>query len=299
MGSSVTLFDMDLFISLALAFVPAQALSPAPSFDYDRNRPLGVQDAAAADRTGVTIRQITYATVDGKRSGATLVVPPAAIAGPHPAVLFVHWYGPPSSSSNRTQFLPDAIELARGGAVSLLIDTPWSEETWFPKRDGDLDYDFSVAEVKALRRALDVLLDRPGVDRGRVACVGHDFGAMYGALAAAADTRITHFVYIAGTRSFNDWFLFTPKREGAARDAFIARLAPLDPIRHLPKIAPRPILMQFGTKDRFVSNDAASAQADAVTGPKTVKTYEAEHELTAAAMGDRIEWLNTQLKLGR
>ena len=60
-----------------------------------------------------------------------------------------------------------------------------------------------------------------------------------------------------------------------------------------------PILMQFGTKDRFVSNDAASAQADAVTGPKTVKTYEAEHELTAAAMRDRIEWLNTQLKLGR
>jgi len=36
-----------------------------------------------------------------------------------------------------------------------------------------------------------------------------------------------------------------------------------------------------------------------VTGPKTVKTYEAEHELTAAAMRDRIEWLNTQLKLGR
>ncbi len=102
---------------------------------------------------------------------------------------------------------------------------------------------------------------------------------------------------MAGTSSFSDWFLFAPKREGAARDAFVARLAPLDPIRHLPKISPRPILFQFGTKDHFVSPQAAAAQADAVPGPKTVKTYDAEHELTAAATRDRIEWLKTQLKL--
>jgi fermentation-respiration switch protein FrsA (DUF1100 family) len=288
---------MPRLFALALLVASAQTPASPPSFAYDRSRPLDVRPASTADRGAAGVQQITYAQLDGTRNAATLVTPPASVPGPHPAVLFVHWYGPPAPSSNRTQFLPDAIELAAAGTISLLIDTPWSAEKWFPSRDGDRDYDFSVQQVKDLRRALDVLLQQPGIDRTRVAYVGHDFGAMYGALASAADNRVTHVVYIAGTRSFSDWFLFTPKREGAARDAFIAQLAPLDPIRHLPKISPRPILMQFGTKDRFVSAEAAAAQADAVPGPKTVKMYEADHELTAAAARDRIEWLKKQLRL--
>jgi hypothetical protein len=36
---------------------------------------------------------------------------------------------------------------------------------------------------------------------------------------------------------------------------------------------------------------------DAVTGPKTIKTYEFEHELTFQARRDRIEWLKVQFKL--
>jgi fermentation-respiration switch protein FrsA (DUF1100 family) len=264
----------------------------APSFAYDTARPLDVRPAA--DGAGATVRELTYATLDGGRNAATLVTP-ASARGPHPAVLFVHWYEPPKPTSNRTEFIEDAIELASSGVVSLLIDTPWSREDWFPTRDNARDYEFSVAQVKELRRAVDVLLAQPGVDRTRVAFVGHDFGAMYGTLAVAADQRVTHFVYMAGTRSFSDWFLFAPERKGADRDAFIARLAPLDPIAYLPKISPRPILMQFGGKDRFVSKEAATAQADAVSGPKTVKIYEgAEHELTAEARQDRLTWLRQQ-----
>lgn len=264
----------------------------APSFAYDTARPLDVRPAG--DGAGATVRELTYATLDGGRNAATLVTPASARA-PHPAVLFVHWYEPPKPTSNRTEFIEEAIELASSGVVSLLIDTPWSREDWFPTRDSARDYEFSVGQVKELRRAIDVLLAQPGIDRTRVGYVGHDFGAMYGALAVAADPRVTHFVYIAGTRSFSDWFLFAPERKGADRDAFIARLAPLDPIAYLPKISPRPILMQFGGKDRFVSNEAAAAQADAVSGPKTVKIYkEAEHELTAEARQDRLAWLRQQ-----
>jgi hypothetical protein len=209
----------------------------------------------------VTVRDITYKQLDGTDNAATLVMPASGPRAPRPAILFVHWYEPPKPSSNRAEFLPDALELARDGVVSLLIDTPWSREDWFATRNnggasgteragaargsaaslserpegtgaqrrrrapGD-DYDFSVRYVKELRRALDVLLQQPDIDRTRVAYVGHDFGAMYGALAVAADPRITHFVYMAGTKSFSDWFLLTPKREGADRDAFIAKLAP-------------------------------------------------------------------------
>lgn len=252
-----------------------------------------------------TIQQLTYGQLDGTRNAATLVTPalseaPGRVEGPRPAILFLHWYGPPDPSSNRTQYLPEAIELAGSGVVSLLVDTPWSKEAWFGKRDSARDYEFTVQMTKDVKRALDVLLAQPNLDRTRIAVVGHDFGAMWGALAVADDPRVTHFAYAAGTRSFSDWYLYTPKREGAERDAFVAKLAPLDPIAHLPKIAPRPILLQFGTRDEHVKNEAATAQAEAARDPKTVKIYQnAGHELTYQARVDRLAWLREQFKLPR
>jgi cephalosporin-C deacetylase-like acetyl esterase len=255
--------------------------------------------AVQVEQTSVTVRQLSYAQEDGSRNAATLVTPAASAATRRPGILYLHWYEPPRPTSNRTEFLADAIEMAQSGAVSLLIDTPWSRESWFAKRDAAHDYEFTVAMTRNVRRALDVLLAQPGIDRARVALVGHDFGAMWGALAAADDPRVTHLVYMAGTRSFSDWYLFTPKKEGADKDAFIARMAPLDPIAALAKISPRPVLLQFGTEDKFVKNDAAQAMAAAVTGPKELQTYDFEHELTYQARVDRIAWLRQQLKLGR
>jgi cephalosporin-C deacetylase-like acetyl esterase len=255
---------------------------------------IGVQVQPA----GVTVRQLTYALADGTRNAATLVTP-AAARGVRPAILFLHWYEPPRPTSNRTEFLAEAVELAQSGVVSLLVDTPWSAESWFAKRDASRDYEFTASFTKEVRRAIDVLLAQPDIDRARVALVGHDFGAMWGALAAAEDPRVTHLVYMAGTRSFSDWYLFTPKKEGAEKEAFVARMAPLDPIAALGRVSPRPVLLQFGTKDQFVKNEAAQAMADAVTGPKTFKTYEFEHELTWQARVDRIAWLRDQFKLPR
>jgi dipeptidyl aminopeptidase/acylaminoacyl peptidase len=279
-----------MILPAVLACVLMQA---SPSFDYDRTKPLEVKDAA-----GASVRQITYAQLDGTPNAATLVEPATPLVAPRPAILFLHWYGPPNPTSNRTQFLPEAVELAEAGVVSLLVDTPWTRERWFGTRDSAKDYEFSVQMAKDVRRALDVLLAQPGLDKTRIAVVGHDFGAMWGALAVASDPRATHFVYAAGTRSFTDWYLYTPKREGADRDAFIAKLAPLDPINFLPKIAPRPVLLQFGTKDPHVTNEAAAAQVEATKAPKTGKTYEgAEHELTFQARLDRIAWIREQFKI--
>jgi dipeptidyl aminopeptidase/acylaminoacyl peptidase len=262
---------------------------------------VGLLMQAATLQPPISVQQLTYAQLDGSRNAATLVKPfDSGLAQGKPGILFLHWYGPPNPTSNRTQFLPEAVELASAGVVSLLVDTPWTPEQWFGKRDSAKDYEFTVQMAKDVRRALDVLLEQPGIDKTRIAVVGHDFGAMWGALAVAADPRVTQFVYAAGTSSFTDWYLYTPKREGADRDAFIAKLAPLDPIAYLPKIAPRPVLLQFGTKDPHVKNEAAKAQADATKDPKTVKIYEnAEHELTFQARQDRLAWIREQFKLSK
>jgi predicted esterase len=173
----------------------------------------------------------------------------------------------------------------------------WSEPQWFAKRDPELDYENSVRQVKELRRALDVLLAQPGVDPERIAYVGHDFGAMYGAVLSAIDRRPRAWALQAGTTSFSSWFLLGRKLDEAERERVVRRLAPLDPVRYIGEAAPSAVLTQFGTRDRFVPAQQARQFAAAIREPKRVLWYEAGHELCDQAAEDRIAWLRTQLRL--
>ena len=193
---------------------PAAPAAPKPSadagalFEYDAARPLDLQEVGVSTRDGVEVRDVTYASPAGGRTAAYVVAPEGAGTS-RPGVLFVHWFAPQEKDSNRTQFLEQASDLARRGAVSLLVETMWSDAGWYRARNPAQDYDHSVGQVRALRRALDVLLSRPGVDPKRVALVGHDFGAMYGAVAAGVDPRVNAGLALqAGTTSFSDWLLY-------------------------------------------------------------------------------------------
>jgi cephalosporin-C deacetylase-like acetyl esterase len=284
-----------LLLPLLLATSTMQAADDI-SFEDSQKRPLDIRETSTREQDGVALRDITYTLTDGSRNAATVVEPKEPATAARPAILFVHWYGPPRPTSNRTQFIPDAVELAKGGAISLLIDTPWSRPEYFKERKREGDYARSVEQVKDLRRALDVLFTLPEVDPKRVAYVGHDFGAMYGVLAAAVDPRVRFFVFMAGTRSFSDWFLYGPKPPEPEQQKFIAEMAPLDPIRYLPKLK-TPILLQFADNDEHVSTERAEALAAAAPEPKTVRTYHSDHELNEEAARERLAWLKEQLRL--
>jgi dienelactone hydrolase len=282
---------MDRIVIPAL-FV-ASLLLQQPSFDYNRALPPDIKETARRQQDGADLRDITYATLDGRRNSAT-IVDTAKVSGGRGAVLFVHWYGPPRPTSNRTQFIPDAVALAKAGVVSLLIDTPWSLPEYFKLRKREEDYARSVQQVKDLRRALDVLLSLPNIDPARVAVVGHDFGAMYGALAVAGDRRVTAFVFMAGAPSFSDWFLYGPPLLPEARQRFIDELAPLDPVRYLPKIQ-APVLLQFANQDEHVAKARADLVIASAREPKTARFYDAGHELSAEATRDRLVWVGERL----
>jgi cephalosporin-C deacetylase-like acetyl esterase len=283
-----------LMVAVGGAGLAAQ--DPASMFAYDQRRPANIVRGAVETREAAVVTDLTYETLTGARRAAYLVTPLQAATGSRPAVLFVHWYEPPNPTSSRKEFLPDAIDLARDGVISLLVDTMWSDPDWFQNRDPENDLGHSIEQVKELRRALDILIARPGVDRSRVFYVGHDFGAMYGALVAGVDAaRLTGFVFMAGTRSFSDRFLLWPKRDDARKAEVVARLAPLDPTRHLARIGTLPVLFQFATRDRFVTKAAAEALAAGVSGPKDVRAYDAEHALNADATRDRLAWLRARL----
>jgi len=215
--------------------------------------------------------------------------------GPFPAILYVHWYEPKAQNSNRSQFEQEAIEMARSGAVCLTIETLWSDPDFFWKRTQADDAKNSIEEVINLRRFMDILLSQPTVDAKRFAYVGHDFGGMYGVLAGSMDQRPTHYIIMAAAPRFSDWYLYFPKLEGSARDAFIQQMSKIDPIAHIAELSSAPILFQFGDEDLHVPSERAREFFEAAKEPKEMKVYEAEHGLNELSAEDRKEWLRTNL----
>jgi dienelactone hydrolase len=213
------------------------------------------------------------------------------------AILYVHWYEPESSDSNRSQFVEEAKELAHGGAVCLLIETLWSDPDFFIKRTQTDDMQNSMEEVVNIRRAMDLLLSQPNVDPNRFAYVGHDFGGMYGVLAGSVDQRPKQYVIMAATPRFPDWYLYLPKLEGEARATFIQQMAEIDPIMHVPNLVPADIFFQFGTDDLHVPQERANEFSAAACEPKEMKWYGSGHGLNEAATSDRKAWLKEKLEL--
>jgi dienelactone hydrolase len=264
-------------------------------YDYNQSAPVDIKVVKTEIRDGIEVRDITFANASGGRTAAYLVIPKGK--GPHPMALMAHWYAPEEQDSNRTQYLGQAIDLAKQGVVSLLPETMWSEPKWFPTRKRADDYDASVRSVKELRRGLDVLFSQPNVDKKRVAFVGHDFGAMYGAILITADRRPTIYALQAFTNEMSHWYLYGPKMAEPDRSQFIAKLKPLDAVEHLGKASPLPVLLQFGTTDVHVSKARAEAIIAATREPKKVIWYEAGHGLNEQAINDRQTWLREQLRL--
>jgi dienelactone hydrolase len=214
------------------------------------------------------------------------------------AILYVHWYEPESINSHRTQFEEEAKEMARAGAVCLSIETLWSDRDFFLKRTQEDDMQNSMEEVANIRRVMDLLLSRPGVDPQRFAYVGHDFGGMYGVLAGSLDQRPTQYVVMASTPRFPDWYLYLPRLEGEARESFIRQMSEIDPIAHIPNLSPAHVFFQFAIDDFHVPKERAEEFFAAAKEPREMKWYEAGHGLNEEATKDRKAWLKQKLGLG-
>lgn len=291
---------MRLAASFTLLWIAAAPLSAqlAPAEFASQKPPVQIRQLSVKNQAGARVKDIQFTGIDGKPISAYLVEPtePCSPRNRCAGALFAHWYEPKATNSDRSEFLPEAYDLARHGAISLLVQCMWSDQDWFAKRNPDDDYRASIEQVKNLRRALDVLLRQPGIDPARVAYVGHDFGMMYGAILAGIDHRIRGSVLMAGTSCLSDWFLLGRKLPPEQEQAVKVKLSPLCPILYLPH-AMGPILLQFGNKDEYVPLKNARALADAAPEPKRVRFYDAGHSLDGSARVDRLQWLALRLRL--
>src|SRR5262249_42318928 len=162
----------------ARAATAAAPAAQADLFRYDAGADLKIEEAGLEKRAGVSVHDLRFTPIPGREAVKAYLVAPEG-KGPFAGVLWVHWLGGPATT-NRTQFLSEAASLAPKGVVSLLVDAMWSAPKWYEGRVPDEDYDNSIRQVIALRRAMDLLASRPEVDKARLGFVGHDYGGMYG-----------------------------------------------------------------------------------------------------------------------
>jgi len=195
----------------------------------------------------------------------------------------------------RTAHSSDALDLAKHGVVSMLVDMPWSQKDWFNTRTTNDDYAGTVAQVIALRRALDCLGAIPGVDKSRIAYVGHDFGAMVGVLLLAVDNRPSYAVLMAPTLSFWEWYLLG--KQPADPAAYVAQMSVFDLPGWLAKGRQKATLLQVGQLDEYVSQATGIAIRNAIPARgRTLRAYKLDHALEdETTHEDRLTWLVTQL----
>jgi dienelactone hydrolase len=267
----------------------------AALFAYDAHAGLDVREVGAEKREGATVRDVTFVAVHGRPPvKAYLVVPDGP--GPFAGVLWVHWLGEPPTT-NRTQFLAEAAALAPRGILSLLVDAMWSAPDWYKDRVPEQDYDNSIRQVVALRRAMDLLSAQPAVDRGRLGYVGHDYGGMYGMLAAGVDRRARTYVYVAVAPSLSHWAFFA--RQPASKADYLRQNAVLELTDYVSQVQGASTLFQFAENDVYVSRADTSVIVGAANAPKERRLYPADHSMSVPrAAEDRDAWLVKELAAG-
>lgn len=293
------LFMLPVLMLLPIHSGMAQTGPETPSFEerkalfqYEKGK-LDVRELSSEKRGNVTIHDITFEGVSGKeRVEAYLVVPDGD--GPFAGILWGHWLG--HHTSDRNQYLEEAVALASKGVVSLLINAMWAEPHWYESRVLEEDYDNSIQQVVEMRKAMDLLMSQKNVDKERVAYVGHDYSGMYGAISAGVEPRAKTYVFIAVTSSLYDWAFFA--NQPKSKIAYVRQNAVFELTDFISQIKGS-VLCQFSNTDPFIAKTDGNLFYNALkVERKERKRYDAEHFMgTDEIKADRTAWLIKELGL--
>jgi predicted esterase len=305
MKNILKLSGLFLFLIALCQAVSAQAppfRELARMFDYDQRAPLDVKEHSVEEREGAKVYDISYASPQGGRVTAYLVAP--ATKGRHAGIIFAHPGG-----GNRKSFLPEALRLARVGAVSLLIDDPSARPAAWRRRmfvitEPENDRATYIQAIIDLRRGVDLLAARPDVDAKRLGFVGFSFGADLGGIPTGVERRIKAYALMGTGARLTDLLrsgdtpYLTRMRASITKeqlDKYIETTAPFDSVHYIGHAAPSALLFQFGRRDGNWPEKLALEFYQSGSRPKDIKWWDGGHELNDEAMRHRAEWFRSQI----
>ena len=240
-----------------------------------------LEEGARRVRRGIGAFAATYPAPGGGEVTGYVVRELAPEDGDRAGVVFAHGAG-----GGADDFLNEAHELARRGAVVLTIDSPFVRSDDPDIREGRAElqetYDTMVRWVQELRLGLDLLVEEYGVDPRRLALIGYSIGAQPATIAAALDARLRALVLMA------------PQAypSGLPDDLLARRLfTAIDTVEFVDNLAPAKVLLQAGEWDELVPNRDAEVLDESASEPAELRWYDAGHELGQHAAVERVEWL--------
>jgi dienelactone hydrolase len=275
------------------AGAPAAPSGPTRlSFAENRAEPLDYVDHGRVNtpKAAMALDDVSFRS-GGRRIAGYLVLPPGKER--RPAVVLVH-----GSGGDRSELLPLAVWLAARNVVTLTITEPSTSAPPAQATGRKLlteTRDAQVADVVAVRRAVDVLQSLPTVDAKRIGYLGWSSGAKTGALVAAAEPRVKALVLLsAGADRLSAFVKAAPAGlKGATRRI----LGSVDPIRYMALARPGTVLLEDGRKDQIVPQSALLNVVHAAPRGTTVRWYAAQHQLDRRAFHDAFDWLQQKLPI--
>ena len=276
---------------------PAQT-TPTPQvaspFDYDASPALRFQDGGRVNSGDypIAIHDVSYLS-RGERVEAYLAIPPGKER--RPAVIFLH-----GSGGDRSQMLLSATWMAGRGALTLTITAPSTGVAGIvgatPLEQLRQERNLAVADVVAVRRAIDLLGERADVDRDRIGFLGWSSGARAGAILAGVEPRLQALVLMSGGAApISEYIAQIPV---ALRPPLEPILRSIDPLGSIADAKPERLLLQLGSQDEVVPLDALEAMVAAAPQGTEVRRYAAGHGLNGKALKEQLAWLSQKLDAG-
>ena len=233
------------------ADVPAKATPPYPTASA---APLDVKESMLKEEADHTLYRVEFNGIKKDRVPAYLYVPrnqPKA-KNPYPAVLLQYGIG-----GNKTTNYIVAIgkEFVARGFVVLTIDAPEvgerrpknNKEKKAPAVLGLFGGEQVMHYCGDYSRAMDLLASRPEVDKDRLGFVGISWGAITGLTYVAYDERVKVVASLVGGGNFLG-LASTEAVQKVTKE--VTQLG--DPIYHVARIAPRPLLFINVKKDQMI-----------------------------------------------
>ncbi len=245
-------------------------------YAVDRVKPLDPKDEIVNQADDHTQYRVEFTGIKGDRVPAYLYVPKRKADAKEllPAILLQ--YG--SGGNKKTDYIVAIGKQFVGrGYVVLTIDSPNQGE----RRDKDTKTAGAIGMMSAEQvmhycgdycRAVDYLESRKDVDRERLGYVGISWGAITGITYVAYDPRIKAMGSMVGGGDFLG--LFSKK---AAEKVALEGSKSSDPVYHVARIAPRPLLFINVTKDQLILKSWAESLHKAAGEGKKVVWLETDH----------------------
>ncbi len=287
-----------LLTSIALAGpITAQDKKITPPFAIDHAKALDAKEEIVQEADDHLQYRVEFNGIKDDRVPAYVYVPKRKPTdkAPLPAILLQYGAG----GNKKTDYIV-AIgkQFASRGYLVITIDSPGCGERRGKDKNSEVLGLTSNERIMHFcgdySRAIDYLCSRSDVDKDRVGYVGISWGAITGITFCAYDPRIKAVGSMVGGGNFLG--LYTPK---SIEKAMSEGSKSSDPVVHVARIAPRPLLFINATKDQIIFRLWAESLHKAAGPGAKVVWLETDHTFNgldrAAICDDVIDFMDKEL----